>query len=213
MPSKRGTEQLKAASKSGANKKGKAGLSDKAKAFVDEYLKNPVATQAAIAAGYSPRYAKQKGSELLKDPRIKAKVEEFQAERRKDTILSFDERARILSEIARGNLAEFIDTEKGIVRIDTSGDAMTGAALAQVDQRAEYDREGGLKGYTTKVKLRDPISAIKELNTMYGDHAPTRIRAEITGTIDAMTQAEAEAELERLEKESTEVEGSQGEAE
>ena len=49
-------------------------LSDKQMAFVVEFLACNNATQAAIRAGYSPRSAKQIGSEKLKNPIIAEKI-------------------------------------------------------------------------------------------------------------------------------------------
>lgn len=50
-----------------------AGLTDKQQRFVDEYLIDLNATQAAIRAGYSEKTAKEIGSENLTKPNI-AKV-------------------------------------------------------------------------------------------------------------------------------------------
>jgi len=201
--SARGSAQLKAARDSGANKKR---LSEKAKAFVLHYLTNKNnGKQAAIDAGFSAKTAASKASQLLKDPRIKELIEEFQAERRQEAIISFDERARILSGIARGTLGDFLDAEKGIVSFDSAESQTNNAALSQVQQYAEHDKDGNLLGYITKLRLRDPVAAIGELNKMYGDHAPKQLEARISGTIDAMTEAEAAAELEKLEQEEVEL--------
>jgi len=49
-----------------------AKLTPKQKAFVEEYLIDLNATQAAIRAGYSPATAGSIGSENLKKPEIRA---------------------------------------------------------------------------------------------------------------------------------------------
>ncbi|WP_368648987.1 terminase small subunit [Castellaniella ginsengisoli] len=49
--------------------------------FVEEYLKDLNATQAAIRAGYSARSAKQRAADLLSLPHVQAAVAEAQAAR------------------------------------------------------------------------------------------------------------------------------------
>ncbi len=56
--------------------------------FVDEYLIDLNATQAAIRAGYSPRTAGVIAAENLQKPNIAAAVAQKQAERAKETKLS-----------------------------------------------------------------------------------------------------------------------------
>ncbi len=53
-------------------------LSNKQRRFVDEYLVDLNATQAAIRAGYSARAANSTGPRLLKNPGIAAAVAERQ---------------------------------------------------------------------------------------------------------------------------------------
>jgi len=67
-----------------------ADLNDKQKAFVDEYLIDLNATQAAIRAGYSPRTAGQQGFDLLKKPEIQARISERQQDRQKRTEITQD---------------------------------------------------------------------------------------------------------------------------
>ncbi len=51
---------------------GKARLNPRQKKFVEYYLANGNATQAAVAAGYSPGNAASQGSKLLRDPAVQA---------------------------------------------------------------------------------------------------------------------------------------------
>lgn len=52
------------------------GLSPKQQRFVDEYLVDSNATQAAIRAGYSAKTAEQQGSRLLRNVQVAAAIEE-----------------------------------------------------------------------------------------------------------------------------------------
>lgn len=55
-----------------------AGLTDKQQRFVDEYLIDLNATQAAIRAGYSEKTAYSVGHENLKKPEIQKAIQEAQ---------------------------------------------------------------------------------------------------------------------------------------
>ena len=78
---------------------------NKQKAFIYEYLKDFNATQAALRAGYSQKTSYSIGQENLKKPEI---AEAIQAEL--DEIkMSADEVLKRKSEIARGDLGDFIN--------------------------------------------------------------------------------------------------------
>jgi phage terminase small subunit len=66
--------------------------------FVDEYLLDLNAAQAAIRAGYSARTAYTVGPRLLRDPRIAAAVSAAQAARSERTGITAD---RVLGELNR----------------------------------------------------------------------------------------------------------------
>ena len=56
-------------------------LNDRQRGFVEEYLVDLNATQAAIRAGYSARTARQSGAENLSKPDISDAIQEARAER------------------------------------------------------------------------------------------------------------------------------------
>ena len=66
--------------------------------FVEEYLIDLNATQAAIRAGYSPKTAGQMGDENLKKPQIKAAIDAAMAERSKRTEISQDYVLNVIKE-------------------------------------------------------------------------------------------------------------------
>ncbi len=65
-------------------------LTQKQGCFVKEYLQDLNATQAAIRAGYSPRTAKQMGTENLAKPVLAAAIQKAMAERAKRTEIDAD---------------------------------------------------------------------------------------------------------------------------
>lgn len=72
-------------------------LTEKQKRFVEEYLIDLNATQAAIRAGYSGNTAKEIGYENLTKPHIATEIEKAMEERSERTKISAD---RVLDEIA-----------------------------------------------------------------------------------------------------------------
>lgn len=81
-------------------------MTKKQKLFVEEYLIDLNATQAAIRAGYSPETAGSIGSENLKKPEIRARIDKAMAERSKRTGINQD---RVLQELAKIGFANIID--------------------------------------------------------------------------------------------------------
>lgn len=73
-------------------------LTDKQKRFVDEYLIDLNATQAAIRAGYSAKTAGAIGEENLKKPEIKAAIDAAMAERAEATKIDQAYVVRIIQE-------------------------------------------------------------------------------------------------------------------
>ena len=80
-------------------------LSNKQKVFIEEYLKTFNATQAALAAGYSPDTAYSMGWQNLR----KLEISEAISQRLSETAMSADEVMRRLGEHARGNMGDFWD--------------------------------------------------------------------------------------------------------
>ena len=66
------------------------GLSNKQAAFVQEYLKDLNATQAAIRAGYSPKTANEQAGRLLVKASIQEAIETAKAERQVRTEITQD---------------------------------------------------------------------------------------------------------------------------
>lgn len=82
----------------------KDGLTDKQRLFCDAYLKDANATKAALAAGYSPKRAKEIGYENLTKPHLRAYIDEHMASLHKSTIMDADEVLQRLTAIARGQM-------------------------------------------------------------------------------------------------------------
>lgn len=84
-----------------------AKLTKKQQRFVDEYLIDLNATQAAIRAGYSEDSAKEIGCENLTKPNIQQAVAEQMAERSKRTEITQDKVLRELAAIAFAKTTDY----------------------------------------------------------------------------------------------------------
>jgi phage terminase small subunit len=78
-------------------------LTDKQRRFVDEYLVDLNATQAAIRAGYSQKTAASIGEENLRKPDIAKAVQDAQVARAKRTEITQDMMVRELAKIGSGS--------------------------------------------------------------------------------------------------------------
>src|SRR5690606_4977902 len=137
-------------------------LTAKQRRFVEEYLIDLNATQAAIRAGYSKKTAGQIGDENLKKPQIAAAVQAAQAERSKRTQITQD---RVLQELAR---IAFFDIRKlysddGSMKAPHELDDDAAAALSGVDVTEEFQGRGEDReqvGFTKKAKIFDKGTAL-----------------------------------------------------
>jgi phage terminase small subunit len=81
-------------------------LTPKQQAFVDEYLIDLNATQAAKRAGYSDHTAKQMGTENLAKPVIKEAIEARMKEKEEQRIAKQNEVLEYLTKVMRGETKE-----------------------------------------------------------------------------------------------------------
>ena len=90
--------------------------------FVDEYLIDLNATQAAIRAGYSVKTADQQGSRLLANVKVQSKIAQAMAERSKRTGVNQDRIVMELAKMGFVNPADVIDLNTGEVLPTASED-------------------------------------------------------------------------------------------
>jgi len=91
-------------------------LSDKQKRFVDEYLVDLNATQAAIRAGYSPHTAQEQSSRMLKNAKVKAYLKERQAALQERVEIKIDDVLRELRNIATANVNDIMELRRTCCR-------------------------------------------------------------------------------------------------
>jgi len=112
------------------------GLTDKQRAFCEEYLIDFNATQAATRAGYSPKTAKEQASQNLTKLNIQAYLGELMAARAERVQISQDEVLRELQHIAFDDIKNYLEFRTEKVKVD------------EVDGKPIYD-------YKTIVDVKD----------------------------------------------------------
>ena len=136
-------------------------MTKKQKRFVEEYLIDLNATQAAIRAGYSPDSAKEIGSENLTKPDIAKAVDQAIAERSRRTGVNADRVVRELAKIAFVNAGEVVDLDTALLMDKISDDDM--AAIQSVKVKTF-----GEDGVEREVKLADKLKALELLGKHLG---------------------------------------------
>lgn len=143
-----------------------ARLTKKNIVFCDEYLIDLNATQAAIRAGYSVESAGSIGSELLKKPEIRARIDKAMAERSKRTGINADRVLLELAKVALLNPKNVIDFATAEVRADATDDdlaAIAGMKVKYVPHK-DFDEDGEPIIETAierEVKLQDKLKALE----------------------------------------------------
>ena len=138
-------------------------LTDKQQQFVDEYLIDLNATQAAIRAGYSVKTANEQGSQLLAKLSIQQEIAEKMAERSRRTGVNQDRVVLELAKIAFVKLTDIID-EKGKIK-----DTATEDDLACLEGY-KYKYSDTDSGYSVEreVKLSSKMKALELLGKHLG---------------------------------------------
>lgn len=142
-----------------------AKLTRKQQLFVDEYLIDLNATQAAIRAGYSVKTADVQGSRMLGNVKVQQAISEAMAERSRRTGINQE---RILIELARIallNPKSLVNLEDATVNPEASPDDL--AAIASVKVKRFPTKDGG-EGIEREVKFYDKIKAIELLGKHLG---------------------------------------------
>lgn len=139
-------------------------LTKKQKLFVEEYLIDLNATQAAIRAGYSTSTAKEIGCENLTKPNIKGAIDKALAERSKRTGVNADRIILELAKIAFINPTDVINMDEATVRGDANRDDT--AAISSVKVKTIPTEDGNIT--EREVKTYDKIKALELLGKHTG---------------------------------------------
>lgn len=139
-------------------------MTEKQKRFVEEYLIDLNATQAAIRAGYSPKTAPEIGSENLIKPNIKMAIEKAIAERSRRTGVTQDRIVQELAKIAFLNPADVIDTDYAKVLEDANAEDL--ACIQSVKYKSSESENGSMS--EREVRFNDKLKALELLGKHLG---------------------------------------------
>lgn len=158
--------------------------------FVEEYLIDLNATQAAIRAGYSPKTARQIASELLSKPNISVAIARAMAERSKRTGITQDRVLTELAKVAFLKMTDVVDAE-GRIREDATDEDK--ACIESIKYKSSTT-DGGFSE-EREVKVSSKLKALE----MVGRHL---------GMFESETsKAQMQIARERLELEKKRVAG------
>lgn len=139
-------------------------LTKKQKRFVEEYLVDLNATQAAIRAGYSTQTAYSIGDENLKKPEIKNAIEKALAERSRRTGVNADRVILELAKIAFINPTDVINMDEATVRGEANREDT--AAISSVKVKRIPTEDGDI--VEREVRTYDKIKALELLGKHLG---------------------------------------------
>ena len=141
----------------------KAKLTEKQQRFVDEYLIDLNATQAAIRAGYSAKTADQQGSRMLANVKVQQAIAEAMAERSKRTGVNQDRVVLELAKIAFVKMTDIVNDE-GEIRPDATDDDL--ACIESVKYKRSDSDTGSSE--EREVKIASKLKALELLGKHLG---------------------------------------------
>lgn len=139
-------------------------LTAKQARFVEEYLIDLNATQAAIRAGYSEKTAEAQASRLLRNVKVAEIVAEAQAARSERTGITADMVLQELALIGFANAGDYFDWGPDGVTLKLKDD-LTPEQQAVVAEVSETVTE---KGGTIRMKLHDKKGALVDIGRHLG---------------------------------------------
>ncbi|MDX9816887.1 MAG: terminase small subunit [Smithellaceae bacterium] len=150
-------------------------ITDRMKKFVDEYLIDFNATQAAIRAGYSPDTANEQGSQLLARPDIRELVAEGQKEIMERTQTFQDDAVDELKVVGFSNLADFLTVKDGGIVEQKPFNELTKEqtkCIKKIKQtvRSSHSADGTILHQTAviEIELHDKLKALELLGRHLG---------------------------------------------
>lgn len=142
-------------------------MTEKQKLFCDEYLIDLNATQAAIRAGYSEKYAHTNVSKLLQNTTIREYIENRIAEKEDKLIANQNEVLKYLTSVMRG------ESKSEIVVVENIGDYMSEArTMEKAPDEKERLKAAELLGKAHMMfseRIQQDIDMELNINVDYGE--------------------------------------------
>ncbi|KGM50652.1 terminase small subunit [Pseudooceanicola atlanticus] len=135
-------------------------LTAKQARFVEEYLIDLNATQAAIRAGYSGKTAAAVGHENLRKPKIAEAIASAKGERSDRTKIDSDWVLKRLADEADADMADLYDDNGNLKPVHEWPAIWRKGLVAGLDVE-EITVEGQVVGHVKKIKISDRIKRIE----------------------------------------------------
>lgn len=139
-------------------------MTKKQKRFVEEYLVDLNATQAAIRAGYSPQTARDIGCENLTKPNIQNAIATAMAERSRRTGINQDRVIQEIAKLAFLNPIDVIDMDEATIKGEANRDDT--ACIASVKVKVIPGEDGNIT--EREIKTYDKLKALELLGKHLG---------------------------------------------
>ncbi|KSM93509.1 terminase small subunit [Pseudomonas aeruginosa] len=172
-------------------------LTKKQRLFVEEYLVDLNATQAAIRAGYSTRRATEIGYQLLQRPEVAQAIQAAMAERSKRTEVEADYVIRRLREIDEMDVLDILEDDGSFRSIRDWPRAwrqfLSGIEIAELFEGRGDDRR--IAGVLRKVKWPDKLRNLELLSRHVGTES-----AALDLELKRLDVAKKRAELDQMKR-------------
>ncbi|ARC79615.1 TPA: terminase small subunit [Pseudomonas aeruginosa] len=172
-------------------------LTKKQRLFVDEYLIDLNATQAAIRAGYSTRRATEIGYQLLQRPEVAQAIQAAMAERSRRTEVEADYVIRRLREIDEMDVLDILEDDGSFRSIRDWPRAwrqfLSGIEIAELFEGRGDDRR--IAGVLRKVKWPDKLRNLELLSRHVGTES-----AALDLELKRLDVAKKRAELDQMKR-------------
>lgn len=140
-----------------------AKLTEKQRLFVEEYLIDLNATQAAIRAGYSAKTADVQGSRMLGNVKVQQAIAEAMAKRSKRTGVNQDRVVLELAKLAFVKMTDLVDSE-GRIKTNATDDDLS--CIESIKYKESDNEFGG--SVEREVKISSKLKALELLGKHLG---------------------------------------------
>lgn len=140
-------------------------MTKKQQRFVEEYLIDLNATQAAIRAGYSVKFANTNANKILQNTTLQAAIGRAMAERSKRTGVNQDRVVLELAKIAFVNMADISDMGNATIKADASRDDLASICSVRVKT---FPCKSGELGIEREIRTYDKIKVLELLGKHLG---------------------------------------------
>lgn len=146
-------------------------LTEKQKRFADEYIKLGNATQAAIEAGYSKKYANTNVSKLLQNTTIKSYLADRMKSIDSERIMSAKEAVELLTGIGRGEIKEtvVVASPVGVETVEKEADLKTRISAIKEILKRYPDNDKLMEQQLRKLTAEADIMEAKAKRETSGD--------------------------------------------